>query len=286
MSQRRIKKVISVIGYIDMDMYMTTTRLPDPGECLAAQSYKQYPGGKGANAAVAAFRTSHVKVQGPHGALQFESPTGSWTDLDMEVRMVGAIGSDGTGQVAKRNLKDNGVDTAGVREMANELTGVCFCIIDAETGENRLLFTTGATGKLTPEDFMTVDQLGSGVRPDLIISQLEVTIEAAERILRTAYDAGIEVLLNAAPAREMLSDMYECITHFIVNETEAAILAGVHVEDVNPNTWDEIAQEFLDLGVKNVVITVGAEGAYFANSQSRGHVPAEKVNVKDTTGAG
>lgn len=286
MSRIRIKKVVSVIGFIDMDMYMTTSRLPDPGECLAAQSYDQSPGGKGANAAVAAFRTSHVRVHGPHGKLRYESPPSPWTNLDIEVRMVGAIGSDANGQEAKRNLEANGINTLGVRVLPNELTGICFCMIDAESGENRLLFTTGATGKLTPDDFMTVEQLGSGVRPDLIISQLEVAIDAVERMLQTAHNAGIEVLLNAAPAREILSETYQYITHFIVNETEAAILAGLHVEDVKADTWEEIAQEFLNYGVKNVVITLGAEGAYYANSKDRGHVPAEKVNVKDTTGAG
>jgi ribokinase len=274
--------VISVIGYIDMDLYMTTPRLPDPGESLQAKSYTSSPGGKGANAAVAAFRSSHVKVVS-EGQCRFER---AFEDIDIEVRMIGAVGGDPNGQLAKDNLKANGVDISGVQTLENELTGVCFCIIESLTGENRLLFTTGATEKLMPEEFMTAEQLGNGVRPDLVISQLEVQREAVEQILRTAHEARIEVLLNAAPAQQILSEMYEYITHLIVNETEAAMLSGVSVEEVNKDTWAELAEDYLEAGVQNVVITLGEQGAYYANAQGAGHIPAEKVNVMDTTGAG
>jgi len=133
---------------------------------------------------------------------------------------------------------------------------------------------------------MTAEQLGSGVRPDLVISQLELRREAVEQILKTAHEAGIEVLLNAAPAQQILSEMYEYITHLIVNETEAATLSGVSLEQVNKDTWAKLAQGYLESGVENAVITLGRQGAYYANAHGSGHVPAEEVNVADTTGAG
>ena len=273
---------ISVIGYIDMDLFMTTTRIPDAGESLQAKSYIASPGGKGANAAVAAFRSSHVKIIS-NDQYRFESP---FEEVDIEVRMIGAVGNDAYGILAKDNLKANGIDISGVQTLENELTGICFCIIESFTGENRLLFTTGATEKLTPKYFMTAEQLGNGVKPDLVISQLELPREAVEQILKTANEAGIEVLLNAAPAAQILDEMYEYITHLIINETEAAMLSGVSVEDVNQNTWAGLAQDYLDSGVQNVVITLGEQGAFYSNAHGQKHIPAAKVDVKDATGAG
>lgn len=278
-------KVISVIGYMDVDLFMKTERMPDPGECLQAQSYSAGPGGKGANAAMAAFRGCHIKVEevDEPGRYHFET---SLPEIDIEVRMIGRVGDDPYGIVAKENLKENGINVDGVDILPGELTGVCFALIDKFTGENRLIFTTGATDRLGPEDFLTPESLGNGVRPDLVISQLEVRREAVEQILLSAKAAGIDVLLNAAPAQAILPELYECITHLIVNETEAAMLSVRELEDVNEETWSEIADEFLMEGAKNVVITLGSRGAYYANAHDKGHAPAVVVEVEDVTGAG
>lgn len=276
--------VVAVIGYVDMDLTMITPRVPDAGESLQAKSYSTSPGGKGANSAVAAFRSVHHKIDDNENNARFENAYG---DIDIQVRMVGRVGNDGYGTAAIENLKANGVDVTGVQRVENDLTGICFCIVDAKSGENRLLFTLGATSTLTKADFTTPESLGAGVRPDMVISQLEVRIDAVEHMLKVAYDAGIDVLLNAAPASVILDETYQYLTHLIVNETEAATLAGgIDVEDVNKDTWAQIAQELLELGAQNVVITLGAQGAYYANKDGAKHVPAEKVNVVDSTGAG
>jgi ribokinase len=81
----------------------------------------------------------------------------------------------------------------------------------------------------------------NGTRPDLIVTQLELELETIERILETAGKAGIKVLLNAAPAITILSELYRYVTHLIVNETEAAILSGREVHEVCKETWKEIA---------------------------------------------
>lgn len=280
------KKVILVIGYIDMDFYMTTPRLPDEGESLEALSYSFSPGGKGANAAVAAFRSSHVRRPGADDTSpEFDS---AFTEIDIDVSMIGAVGDDANGDLAKKNLVQNGVDISKVRTFDGLNTGICFCMIESGTGENRLLFTTGATRQLGSADFETVEQLctSDGRRPDLIISQLEVQVRAVEQMLQTAHEASIDVVLNAAPASQIDLDAYEWITHLIVNETEAAILAGRPVKMVNSETWYDIAEEFLKDGVKNVVITLAAQGAYYANQKGHGLVPAKSVTVADATGAG
>lgn len=79
---------------------------------------------------------------------------------------------------------------------------------------------------------------------------------------------------------------YRHITHLLVNESKAAIVSGRERDEVNEDSWPTIAQEFLHRGVKNVVITLGARGAFYANEDGSAHCPAYEVVVRDTTGAG
>lgn len=105
-------------------------------------------------------------------------------------------------------------------------------------------------------------------------------------MIETAGKAGIDFCLNVAPANPITNRTYRYITHLLVNESEAAIISGRDLDEVNEDTWPVICQEFLDRGVKNVVITLGAKGAYYATTLERGRCPAYKVVVVDTTGAG
>lgn len=275
--------VMSVIGYINMDLAMIATRVPDLGESLPARGYNASPGGKASNAAIAAFRSVHNKVEDTDDKPRFESP---YDDTDIEVRVIGAVGKDDYGARAINNLQMNGVNASGVRISETVPTGVCFITIEDRSRDIRALFYTGATSTLTRTDFPTAESLGHGVRPDLIVSQLEMGRSTVEHIMKLAHEERIDFMLNAAPAQVLLMDHYRYITHLVVNETEAATLLGMHVDEVVESRWDELVQAFLEMGVQNVVITLGAQGAYYANGQDRGHVPAEKVKVVDAAGAG
>lgn len=119
--------------------------------------------------------------------------------------------------------------------------------------------------------------------------QLEIPLETVLQILMTARAAGVDVLLNPAPAVRLPEEVYNAVTHLIVNESEAAILTGRKVEEVEAEEyeWGTVADEFLKKGVRNVIITLGSKGAYFESSDKRGLVPAAKVEkVVDTTAAG
>lgn len=105
-------------------------------------------------------------------------------------------------------------------------------------------------------------------------------------MIETAGRANIGFCLNAAPTTPVGKHCYKNLTHLLVNESEAAIMSGRDREEVNEETWPIIAQEFLSLGVKNAVITLGAKSAFYANASASGHSPAFDVEVKDTTGAG
>lgn len=267
------------------DLLTVTDRLPESGETITSTSFSTHHGGKGANSAVAAFRLSHAK---PKNADAPETVT-DLPDVQIRVCMVGAVGDDEFGAPLVQTLKSNGVDVSGIQTIPGKSTGVGVVIVESDFGENRILFNPGANHVLQPADFLTLDSLAGGVRPDLVVSQLEMRRDTIEQIVQTASREGIEVLLNPAPAQYLLAPVYKMITHLVVNETEASMLSGRQMEEMADVTGlASVTDDFLNLGVKNVVVTLGARGAYYSSELGGGgYVEAEKkVNVVDTTGAG
>ncbi|KAI1330269.1 Ribokinase-like protein [Xylariaceae sp. FL0255] len=302
-------KMISIIGGLDADLIMIANRIPDRGESVLANEYLEALGGKGANSAIATYRTCHQKrseatgdddarstdhsqaestnniQEAPRVAWALSEPLDDYKD-DIQVKMIGAVGDDHYGAKFIQELNKNGVDTSGIVTVRDTNTSVCFVMVEQQTRENRCLFTLGATAVWRKEDFTKPEDLGGGVRPDLIVAQMEIEKSVVETMLETAHRSNIDFCLNAAPAVPLSQAAYRHITHLLVNESEAAILFGCDRDEVNESTWSEIAQEFLRRGVKNVVITLGAKGAYFANAEESDRCLAYVVEVLDTTGAG
>jgi ribokinase len=170
-----------------------------------------------------------------------------------------------------------------------QTTGVAVILVEESSGENRILLSPGANHTLHASDFISVSSLGAP-KPDLVIMQLEIPLPTVLQILKTAAEAGVDVLLNPAPALELPQEAYAAITHLVVNESEAAILTGRKLQDVERDgfEWGVLTEEFLRRGVKNVVVTLGAKGAFFASEGQKGrHFKTEKVEkVVDTTAAG
>ena len=303
-------KTISIIGGLDYDLIMIANRIPDRGESLLANEYLEALGGKGANSAIATYRTCHKKPIEAHETpavetseepangqpqpaiiekpLQGQERVISQPDreLKINVKMVGAVGDDKYGERFYAELTKNGVDSSSVITVPNVQSSICFVMLENYTRENRCLFTLGATATWKKEHFLKVEDLGHGVRPDLCVAQMEIHKEVVEQMIETAGKAGIDFCLNAAPANPITNRTYRYITHLLVNESEAAIMSGRDLNEVNKDTWPVICQEFLNRGVKNVVLTLGAKGAYYATTLERDHCLAYKVNVVDTTGAG
>lgn len=268
-----------------MDLFTITERMPDRGETFLASHMEEHPGGKGANAAIAAYRYSRVNPNGPTAANESLSH-----DEDLvNVRVIGAIGSDGYGQACLQPLKDSHIDVSGIRVIDGQRTGVSTIIVEQDFNENRILQLSGANKHLFPKDFETLEAVTGGVRPDLLTSQLELPRDTVEQMLRIAQHEGIDTLLNPSPASVVLEEVLAGVTHLIVNETEAALLSDMDVDELNDiDAWEEVTSGFLSAGVKNVVLTLGARGAYYSNASGhKGHVEAQKVeNVRDPTGAG
>lgn len=152
---------------------------------------------------------------------------------------------------------------------------------------NRIVQYPGAALALEPMDFMTPESLGGGVKPGLLISQLEIGRDSIEQAIETANQQKAEVLLKPSPACYLKTCIYPMIVHLIMNETEAVLLSDCELDDIQNRTgWTKIAQYFLNLGVKNAVLTLGERGAYYFNESGSGYVEAEKnCNVIDTSGA-
>lgn len=303
-------KTISIIGGLDYDLIMIANRIPEGGESLLANEYLEALGGKGANSAIATYRTCHKKPMDVHETpaveasmerdhkqadpTKVEEPTPSHDqsvqtseiELEINVRMVGAVGDDKYGEKFYAELTKNGVDCSGIITVPKTQSSICFVMVENYTRENRCLFTLGATATWKKEHFLKVEDLAHGLRPDLCVAQMEIHKEVVEQMIETAGRAGIDFCLNAAPANPITKRTYRYITHLLVNESEAAIMSGRDLDEVNKDTWPVICQEFLNRGVKNVVITLGAKGAFYATATDRGHCLAYKVKVVDTTGAG
>jgi ribokinase len=215
-------------------------------------------------------------------------------DGDIDVSMIGAVGKDAIGSDMKDALEDDGVDVSRVHINEDYMTGQADIMVEIQTGESRVCLTTGANHSLRAHDFHSLESISGreGVKPDLLILQLEIHRDVVEQILDTARREGVPVLLNPAPAINLLSPSWNSVTHLIANESEAAALSGRKLETIQAqgytSGWKAVADEFLGYGVKYVVITLGANGAIYADRIGEGvHLEAEKVQkVVDATTAG
>lgn len=303
---------IAVVGGMIMDLVFEAERMPLLDESLDASSLAYKPGGKGSNTSVAIYRAQHNKpIDKPAVAVEksVEKPndktirqpsgsSGTSTEVhangaDIERIEVGvylntAIGEDAFGRQLKKNLEKNGVDVSGVRTLSNETTGTCAVFVEKYTGESRDIGYPGANTNWVPRYHDSVECLAGGRTPDLVVCHLETKRETVERVLETASKNDVETLLNPSPVTYIRSSSYRYVTHLVVNEREVAELSNVSKEELEVwEGWEKAAKYFLDAGVKNFVITLGAKGAYYATEDSSGHVAASKdVNIKDSTGAG
>jgi ribokinase len=273
------RPLITVIGSLNYDSITYVERPARPGESITALDSQEGPGGKGANQAVAAHRLNREKRD---------------SKGTIDVSMVGAVGGkDALGPDVLSNLYADGIDVSRVLTRADWRTGRATITIDSSTGESYVVLTPGANHSLRPEDFPTVDSLlvRDGRRPNLLILQLEIPLKTVERIVTIAGQEKIPVLLNPAPADSLLTPTWKFVTHLIANETEAAILAGEELENIQRQWvvgWEAVADKFHGLGVKYVVITLGANGVIFSDKVG-GAVHRKAVRVRkviDTTTAG
>lgn len=243
---------IVVIGSVNSDLVVRGPRIPLPGETVTGGTFLRAEGGKGANQAVAAARA---------GA---------------DVTFVARVGADELGQVAVAGLADEGIDVRHVRQDPDLSTGVALIMVD-EAGENAISVAPGANARLSVDD---VEAARADIESaDVLLAQLEIPLAAVERAAAIASAAGVTVILNPAPARPLPDSLMAVVDVLTPNEGEAAYLSGA----ARPAA---AASKFLDLGVTNVVVTLGATGALIVNEDRESSVPGFPVAAVDTTSAG
>jgi ribokinase len=248
---------VFVVGSINQDFVLSVERRPAPGETVTDARLATHNGGKGANQAAAA-------------AL-----------LGAGVTFLGRVGDDGFGEPLVRALAEKGVDTDLVEEVPDSSTGTAFITVTPD-GENAITVAPGANRRLTVED---VDAASGTIgEAKVLVVQMEIPPEVVRRAVEVASANETRALVNLAPPFEVPQALLKKLDPLVLNEHEAAFLLGERVEGVDGAL--SAASELSDLGPRSVVVTVGEEGAVFANGASAEHLTAPRVEVVDTTGAG
>lgn len=251
-------KPIVVFGSFVVDLTGRTDGLPLPGQTILGKSFKMGAGGKGSNQAVAAHRA---------GA---------------DVTLVTKLGNDMLADVALDFYEAEGMCTDYILRDEESATGVALIIVDEATAQNEIVVIPGACNHITRDDVEKCRTLIE--QASIILLQHEINADAQSAVIDIAYQAGVQIILNPAPAVEVPDSILAKIDIITPNETEAQVMTGVEVNTYE--TAERAAQVFLKKGVKNVVITMGAMGAFATDGTRSELVPRIKVDAIDTTGAG
>ncbi len=243
--------MIAVLGSANMDLVTAMARMPRPGETVPGNSLSHYPGGKGANQAVAAAR------------------------LGGSVAFFGKVGDDGYGERLLEAMRSDGVDVSGVDSMPDAATGTASIWVDA-AGENAIACVPGANGAVNPAYVDRVLPRLVGAR--VLLVQLEIPFETVIHLLERLPKGRPLVILDPAPARSLSRLTLSRIDVLTPNETELRSLAGVA-------DAEGAACRLMAEGVRSVVCKAGERGAvWYGASTTR--FPAFPVRAVDTTAAG
>ena len=252
-----MKPRITVVGSVNMDLVFRTPRMPAVGETLLGHEFRQIPGGKGANQAVAAAR---------QGA---------------DVSFIGAVGDDGFGDFSQQCLAKEGININHLARVAGVATGVAGILVE-DNGSNSIVLAAGANATLNVNQIeAATSAIGAA---QLLLCQLETPIATVTSAIAIAHAQGVKVVLNPAPAQQLDPALLKQVDYLIVNETEASQLSGISV--TSQASARQASERLLDLGVGTVLLTMGGDGALITQTGSSEFIPAIKVDVVDTTAAG
>lgn len=232
---------IVVLGSINMDLIATTATLPAPGQTVLGTSFATAAGGKGSNQAIAAARAGAAAT------------------------FIGSVGADSFADELSATLSQAGVSTELLRRVGGP-SGIALITVDA-AAENTIVVVPGANATVT--DLSEADRVAISTA-SILLAQLEIPLDTVTAGAIVAASAGVPVLLNPSPARELPAELLRSVTVLVVNEGEARVLGG-----------DAVA------AVPHVVTTLGAHGARYRGPDGRVlSVAAPRVDAMDTTGAG
>ena len=248
---------VTVVGSFAVGLTLRADRFPVKGETLIARDFDQGPGGKGSNQAVQVAR------------------------LGGDVEFVGLIGGDSFGEIAVKLYAEEKVGATYLLRTKERNTGVGFIVLNA-AGDNFILLDPGANGLFSPAH---VDRAAERIKQSrVVITQLEIPVATAAHGLKLGKQAGAITILNPAPAATVPTEVFASVDVATPNHTELRVLLGRQPDD--PTDDNDLCAELLRAGVETVVVTQGERGAMIVRADGIMQIPAIKVEVMDTTGAG
>lgn len=238
-----------------MDLVVSADKMPDQGETLKGNSFFTNPGGKGANQAVAIAK------------------------LGGKVEMVGAVGKE-FGQELISDLKKYQVSTKYVAKYDDVSSGIAVIVLT--NGDNRIIINSGSNDRISEKDIDLA--LSEACEGDFLLCQLEIPIALVEYALKKGKEIGMITFLNTAPALSLSANIFPLCDYLISNQKETELYSNIYPFD--KTSVRKAAQNILNLGVRNSLITLGEKGSYFLNDKEEHYVPSFPVKPVDTTGAG
>ena len=253
-------KTIIVFGVFVADLCFFSKQIPLSGQTIKGNNHIIGPGGKGSNQAISAAR------------------------LGADVQFITKIGKDNYSDMALATFKDSGVKTKYIIQEETLNTGVAGIFVSESSGENAITIVPGAAGTIKNEDIDNLKDVF--VKSNIFLTQLETPLKTTLYALKKAKDNGCTTILNPAPAKDIDQKFFSSIDFFTPNEIEAGHFLKKDLK--SKSDIESAAKDFLDKGIKNIIITLGEKGLYFANNQEKYFVDTFKLKNKvvDTTGAG
>src|SRR5262245_2602103 len=248
---------IYIVGSINRDLVVYVDGLPRLGETVFGNRFQQFPGGKGANQAVAASR------------------------LGGDLHLVGNVGSDAFGNEMLDFLAGENIDTAEIAILDTAPTGIALITVDSAS-ENSIVVVSGANMVWHTRDLARM-KIGPS---DIIICQFEIPLEIIESVFERSKKTGATTILNPAPIRPATERVLKNVDYLVINEVELEALSGAAVNPGDPTSVYAAMGKLHQRGPLTIVATLGPRGALFSGPTGRYEAKGHKVNAVDTTGAG
>jgi ribokinase len=248
---------VFVAGSINMDVVATADRHPRIGETVAGEAVLYFPGGKGANQAVAAAK------------------------LGAPTTLIGRLGKDAFGDELKAFLAAQKIDLSFVHETAEAHTGTA--IITVANADNTIVVIPGANALVSPADVATL----ALARGDVAVSQFEIPLPTIETFFRRARTAGAKTILNPAPAKQFSRELLDLVDILILNESELGFLTKTELRDIDDHARLIDTVRLLRTSKEKIIcVTLGERGVIALVRGEALVIPGRSVKAIDTTGAG
>ena len=248
---------ITVIGSLVMDQVIKLKKFPKEGDTLFGDEINYYLGGKGANQAFALTR------------------------LGADTEMIGMVGDDNFGKAFIETFKKAGTKVSNIMISSKIGTSIA-SILSNYQAENKIVVMHGANFEFNAKELKKVESVLKN--SDLVITQLELKPEIEEAIIKLCAKYKVPVQLNPAPAYKLSKEVLSKLTYITPNDLELSILTGMKTDTLE--NAKKAVKKLLSMGPKNVISTLGGNGAMIGDKKGVRHIPGFKVKVVDTVGAG